>query len=106
MHFSFLCRPELLAGTLSNDGLHVVLSIFRGFVSSDALLLFYTKGVFSVTNPHPEIFLVARVEKVLQGSIAHSVEPYIKNSDPAKVQLIPQDGLAVLWDGKEGSEVS
>uniref|UniRef100_A0A8C6YI82 Dedicator of cytokinesis 11 n=1 Tax=Naja naja TaxID=35670 RepID=A0A8C6YI82_NAJNA len=52
--------------------------------SSDALPLFCTKGVFSVTNPHTEIFLVARVEKVLQGSITHSVEPYVKNSDPAK----------------------
>ncbi|XP_018085480.1 dedicator of cytokinesis protein 11 isoform X2 [Xenopus laevis] len=42
------------------------------------------EGIFSVTNPHPEIFLVARVEKVLQGNITHCAEPYMKNSDPAK----------------------
>ncbi|XP_069468948.1 dedicator of cytokinesis protein 11 isoform X2 [Ambystoma mexicanum] len=43
-----------------------------------------TQGIFSVTSPHPDIYLVARVEKVLQGSITHCAEPYMKNSDPAK----------------------
>uniref|UniRef100_A0A8C2TVK3 Dedicator of cytokinesis 11 n=1 Tax=Coturnix japonica TaxID=93934 RepID=A0A8C2TVK3_COTJA len=44
----------------------------------------FPMGVFSVTDPHAEIFLVARVEKVLQGSITHCAEPYMKNSDPGK----------------------
>ncbi|XP_076119975.1 dedicator of cytokinesis protein 9 isoform X7 [Alosa pseudoharengus] len=42
------------------------------------------KGVFSVTCPHPDIFLVARIEKVLQGGITHCAEPYMKSSDSAK----------------------
>uniref|UniRef100_A0ABM5EVP8 Dedicator of cytokinesis protein 11 isoform X1 n=1 Tax=Pogona vitticeps TaxID=103695 RepID=A0ABM5EVP8_9SAUR len=50
----------------------------------ESCLCYIKQGVFSVTNPHPEIFLVIRVEKVLQGSITHCVEPYIKNSDPIK----------------------
>ncbi|NWW57819.1 DOC11 protein, partial [Ifrita kowaldi] len=50
----------------------------------ESCLRYIKQGVFSVTNPHAEIFLVARVEKVLQGSIAHCVEPYMKNSDPGK----------------------
>uniref|UniRef100_A0A3P8R766 Dedicator of cytokinesis 9b n=1 Tax=Astatotilapia calliptera TaxID=8154 RepID=A0A3P8R766_ASTCA len=43
------------------------------------------QGIFSVTCPHPEIFLVARIEKVLQGGIAHCTEPYMKSSDSAKM---------------------
>uniref|UniRef100_A0A4W4EZ67 Dedicator of cytokinesis 11 n=1 Tax=Electrophorus electricus TaxID=8005 RepID=A0A4W4EZ67_ELEEL len=43
------------------------------------------RGIFSVTNPHPDIFLVARVEKVLQNGITHCAEPYIKTSDMSKV---------------------
>uniref|UniRef100_A0A4W5KV53 Dedicator of cytokinesis 11 n=1 Tax=Hucho hucho TaxID=62062 RepID=A0A4W5KV53_9TELE len=42
-------------------------------------------GIFSVTNPHADIFLVARVEKVLQNGITHCAEPYIKTSDIIKV---------------------
>uniref|UniRef100_A0A4W3HB02 Dedicator of cytokinesis 9 n=1 Tax=Callorhinchus milii TaxID=7868 RepID=A0A4W3HB02_CALMI len=42
-------------------------------------------GVFSVTCPHQDIFLVARVEKVLQGGITQCAEPYMKSSDSAKV---------------------
>uniref|UniRef100_A0A8B9TUF1 Dedicator of cytokinesis 11 n=1 Tax=Anas platyrhynchos TaxID=8839 RepID=A0A8B9TUF1_ANAPL len=50
----------------------------------ESCLRYIKRGVFSVTDPHVEIFLVARVEKVLQGSITHCAEPYIKNSDPGK----------------------
>ncbi|CAM9204176.1 unnamed protein product [Lampetra planeri] len=42
------------------------------------------QGVFSVTCPHPDIFLVARIEKVLQGGINHCAEPYMKSSDSTK----------------------
>lgn len=52
----------------------------------EAALQYPRQGVFSVTCPHPEIFLVARVEKVLQGGITHCTEPYMKSSDSAKVQ--------------------
>uniref|UniRef100_A0A8B9YLI2 Dedicator of cytokinesis 11 n=1 Tax=Bos mutus grunniens TaxID=30521 RepID=A0A8B9YLI2_BOSMU len=57
-------------------------SFIHGIAESQ--LRFIKQGIFSVTNPHPEIFLVARIEKVLQGNITHCAEPYIKNSDPAK----------------------
>ncbi|XP_030635381.1 dedicator of cytokinesis protein 11 [Chanos chanos] len=50
----------------------------------ESLLRFPTQGIFSVTNPHTDIFLVARVEKVLQNGITHCAEPYIKTSDVSK----------------------
>ncbi|XP_028923396.1 dedicator of cytokinesis protein 11 isoform X2 [Ornithorhynchus anatinus] len=81
---------EMLLGTsvqLPNDGNLKGSSpnecSFHGIAESHLRCI--KQGIFSVTNPHVEIFLVARVEKVLQGSITHCAEPYIKNSDPVKV---------------------
>ncbi|KAJ8338531.1 hypothetical protein SKAU_G00374970 [Synaphobranchus kaupii] len=50
----------------------------------EGLLQYPRQGVFSVACPHPDIFLVARIEKVLQGGITHCAEPYMKSSDASK----------------------
>uniref|UniRef100_A0AAR2JM25 Dedicator of cytokinesis 11 n=1 Tax=Pygocentrus nattereri TaxID=42514 RepID=A0AAR2JM25_PYGNA len=51
---------------------------------SESLLRFPNQGIFSVTVPNTDIFLVAQVEKVLQNGITHCAEPYIKTSDMSK----------------------
>ncbi|KAJ8031225.1 Dedicator of cytokinesis protein 9 [Holothuria leucospilota] len=42
------------------------------------------KGIFSVRKPNPEIYIVLRVEKILQGNIQSCAEPYIKPGDMIK----------------------
>ncbi|KAK6480503.1 dedicator of cytokinesis protein 11 isoform X1 [Huso huso] len=51
---------------------------------AESLLQNPKQGIFSVTDTHPDIFLVARVEKVLQNGITHCAEPYIKSCDVNK----------------------
>lgn len=69
------CREK---GSLLNDRQPTVGHLFA--LSPSPL-----QGIFSVTNPNADIFLVARIEKVLQNGITHCAEPYIKTSDINKV---------------------
>ncbi|RUS77352.1 hypothetical protein EGW08_014889 [Elysia chlorotica] len=39
------------------------------------------QGIFSIVRRHQEIYLVARIEKVLQGGINQCIDPYIKGGD-------------------------
>lgn len=35
--------------------------------------------IFDITNPSPDLFLVIRLEKVLQGDLNECIEPYLKD---------------------------
>jgi len=39
------------------------------------------QAIFSVAEPHGDIFLVVKIEKVLQGSISGAVEQYLRTTD-------------------------
>ncbi|XP_074864172.1 dedicator of cytokinesis protein 11 isoform X2 [Carettochelys insculpta] len=77
-----LDSPSQAAGDGHTNGALASEHLIHGIAESQ--LRYIKQGVFSVANPHVEIFLVARLEKVLQGSITHCADPYIKNSDPGK----------------------
>lgn len=43
------------------------------------------QAIFSVTAPHPDIFIVIRIEKILQGGINQSAEAYLKATKDPKI---------------------
>lgn len=45
------------------------------------------QGIFPVTSPHPDIFLVLKIEKILQSNIVQAVEPYLKTGRDPRVAL-------------------
>ncbi len=51
------------------------------------MIIFFLQGIFSVTFPHQDVYLVAKVEKVLQGSISSCAETYIRDYDNPKVNI-------------------
>uniref|UniRef100_A0A674DS12 Dedicator of cytokinesis 9 n=1 Tax=Salmo trutta TaxID=8032 RepID=A0A674DS12_SALTR len=75
-----------------NGGGDALLGVQRGVHGlPEEAMLYPRQGVFSVTSPHPDIFLLARIEKVLQGGITHCAEPYMKSSDSTKVLKTPSE---------------
>ncbi|XP_059143598.1 dedicator of cytokinesis protein 9-like isoform X5 [Physella acuta] len=76
--------PELL---LATDRLHSINGKdptspdVRG-MKVEWLAQSHRQGIFSIVQRHQDIYLVARIEKVLQGPINQCIEPYLKGNDP------------------------
>lgn len=54
---------------------------FSSFLPDPITLEAQKMAIFSVTKPNPDIFLVVRIEKVLQGSISAALENYLRTTD-------------------------
>lgn len=48
-------------------------------------LMYPKQAIVSVTTPHPDIFLVVRIDKILQGGINQSSEAYLKATKDPKM---------------------
>lgn len=83
---SNLCNCNMLLQYEVCD-LYLVSLLFK---ANSKLLLFLQilQAVMSVTRPHSDVFLVIWIEKVLQGSISQTVEPYLKSMDMKSIQKL------------------
>lgn len=45
------------------------------------------QAILSITAPHPDIFIVVKIDKILQGGINQSSEPYLKTTKDPKMNL-------------------
>lgn len=45
------------------------------------------QAIFNINNPHPDIFLVVRIDKLLQGNIYQISEPYLRATKDPRLGL-------------------
>ncbi|XP_050362134.1 dedicator of cytokinesis protein 7 [Nymphalis io] len=71
--------------------------MLAGHVPHADLSTLSRSAIFDILNPSPDVFLVVRVEKVLQGDVNECVEPYIKDDkNREKVRASAQAACARL----------
>jgi hypothetical protein len=66
------------------------LILYDFFFAKLFIFSFLFQAVFSVKNCHTDVFLVIRIETILQGSLTTTSEPYIKPNPDLKTSIKAQ----------------
>lgn len=61
---------------LNSDEIRAMLSPHTSFVDASTQS---RACIFNISHPSPDLFLVIKLEKVLQGDINDCIEPYVKD---------------------------
>ena len=64
-------------------------------------LMYPKKAIISITAQHPDIFLVVKIDKILQGGINNTTEPYLKATKDPKLGLKLHKNVK-MYGGKIG----
>lgn len=51
------------------------------------IIFFLLQAILSINNPHPDIFIVIRIDKILQGNVHQVSEPYVKAAKDPRLGL-------------------
>lgn len=51
----------------------------------DEWLMYPRQAIMNITAPHPDIYLVVKIDKILQGGINNTTEPYLKAAKDPKL---------------------
>lgn len=57
-------------------------------------IMYPKQAILSVTNPHSDIYMVIRIEKILQGGIGQTSEPYLRATKDTKLGIKVQKSVA------------
>lgn len=86
------CDAKNISNDTKNSSYHITTNIPTNVPQE--WIMFPKQAILNVTNPHSDIYMVVRIEKILQGSIYQSSEPYIRATKDNKLGVKVQKSVA------------